>query len=121
MVQATIFIEFFQFVAISPEFTSLEIVIRIISNLFLIDIIKMANEDKSGYWTLLVVIVIICYVWFALVLLIMLNAERCLSKLPFIQRTIALLNSVYLPFFGNTMFLPFSTLLLDPYVCVFIA
>ena len=49
----------------------------------------------------------------------MLNAETWMGRCPFIQRMFGLFNSMYLPFFGNTMFLPFATLLLDPYVCDF--
>lgn len=121
MVQLTIFIEFFQFIAIAPQFPSFEYVIRIIANLFLIDFIKMANEDKSSYWNLLIAIVVICYMWFILVVLIMTDFDRCLTLTPFIQRTISLLNSGYLPFFGNTMFLPITALLFDPFVCEHVA
>lgn len=53
LVQATIIIEFFQFVAIAPSFESLKIVIEAASNIFMLDIIKVAQEDKSSYWMLL--------------------------------------------------------------------
>jgi threonine/homoserine/homoserine lactone efflux protein len=110
-------IEFFQFVAIAPELLSLKIVVRILSNLFLLDIVKMASSDKSGYWTLLITICVVCFVWFMMVASIMLNVDKVLSRFPFIQRVFQLFNGAFLPFFGNTMFLPFATLLLDAYVC----
>jgi threonine/homoserine/homoserine lactone efflux protein len=78
----------------------------------------MANEDKSSYWTLLWVIVGIAYIWFVLVLFILLDVDRCLNRFPAIQRLLSLVNSGYLPFFGNTMFLPIIALLYDPFVCV---
>jgi hypothetical protein len=87
VVQATILIEFFQFVAIAPELQSLKIVIRILSNLFLLDVVKMAAADKSGYWTLLIVICCIVFAWFLMVAAIMLNVDRLLSRFPFIQRS----------------------------------
>ena len=107
--------------AIAPRFPSLEIVIRILANLFLIDFIKMANEDKSSYWGLLIAIVVVCYLWFILVVLIMTDFDRCLTRMPFLQMTISLLNSGYLPFFGNTMFLPITAILFDPFVCDHVA
>jgi hypothetical protein len=117
IVQVTIIIEFFQFVAIAPAFLSLKVVIEAASNIFMLDVLKVAQEDKTGYWTLLQVICILCYLWFFLVMMIMLNAENWLRRIPFLQRTLALLNGFYLPFFGNTMFLPFSALLLDCFIC----
>mmetsp|Transcript_28667 Transcript_28667/g.28318 ORF Transcript_28667/g.28318 Transcript_28667/m.28318 type:complete len:932 (-) Transcript_28667:669-3464(-) len=117
LVQATILIEFFQFVAIAPTFESLKIVIDAASNIFMVDFMKVANAGKGTYWTLLSVVCSLCYLWFFLVILIMANAEHWLKQVPFCQRTLALLNAAYLPFFGNTMFLPFTTLLLDVYVC----
>ena len=80
MVQITIGIEFFQFVAIAPQLLALQVIIRIASNLFLMDFVKMAGSDKGSYWTLLIVIVVICYLWFMCVILIMLNFEALLGK-----------------------------------------
>jgi len=117
LVQATIAVEFFQFVAIAPTFASLKIVIEAASNVFMIDIMKVANSGKQTYWTLLVVVCGLCYAWFFLVIMIMANAEYWLRKVPFCQRVLGILNALYLPFFGNTMFLPFTALLLDAYVC----
>ena len=117
LVQATILIEFFQFVAIAPTFSSLRIVVEAASNVFMLDIVKVAQESQDTYWTLLVVIISLCYLWFALVIMIMLDAEHCLKKVPLCQRLLQLVNAVYLPFIGNTMFLPFSALLLDGFVC----
>jgi ABC-type branched-subunit amino acid transport system substrate-binding protein len=117
LVQAQIGIEFFQFIAIAPTFPSLEIVVRATANVFVLDFIKVAGTSKSDYWILLATICGLCYVWFALVLVIMLNGEHWLKKIPFCKRTIQILNSVFLPFFGNTYFLPALTLLLDMYVC----
>lgn len=121
MVQVQIFMEFFQFVAIAPVFKSLEVVVRVLANLFLVDVIKMADSDKSGYWNLLITVAALVYVWFFLVLLIIGNADKCLSKVPFVQRMFAFMHSTFLPFIGNLMFLPTTTLLVDPFVCVYIA
>jgi len=117
MVQATILIEFFQFVAIAPRLESFEAVVRIISNLFLVDVIKMTGSAKDGYWTLLLVIISAVLVWIVLILLIFCNADRACNKCPGILKSIQTLNSAYLPFVGNVMFLPTATLLIDPFVC----
>jgi threonine/homoserine/homoserine lactone efflux protein len=76
----------------------------------------MANEDKSSYWTLLLVIVGIAYLWFILVVFILFDVDKYLNKVPAIQRLLSLINSGYLPFFGNTMFLPIIALLYDPFI-----
>ena len=47
----------------------------------------------------------------------MVNGEHLLKKVPFVKKTVSLLNSVFLPFYGNTMFLPALALLLDMFVC----
>lgn len=117
LVQVTIIIEFFQFVAIAPSFESLKIVIQAASNIFMLDIIKVAQEDKSSYWMLLAVVSTMCYIWFVLVMCIVCNAEKWLSRTPFLQRSLAMMNALYLPLIGNTMFLPFTALLLDVFVC----
>jgi len=117
LVEVNIFVEFFQFVAIAPTLESLRIVIETSSNVFMLDIMKVAQGDKTSYWTLLLVICLLCYLWFFLVVMIMTDAEKYIQKLPVLQKALSLLNSVYLPFVGNTLFLPFSALLLDAFVC----
>lgn len=117
LVQATILIEFFQFIAIAPTFTALEEVVTSVSNIFMVDILKITQSDKSGYWAMLIVVCVLCYAWFILILLIMGNAERWLKNVPLCQRFMGIVNTMYLPFFGNTMFLPFMTMLLDVFVC----
>ena len=117
LVQVQIAIEFFQFLAIAPTFYSLQIVISASSNIFMLDIMKVANTSKSSYWILLAVVCGSCYCWFLLVVLIMLNGEKALKKVPLCKRTLSILNSVFLPFYGNTLFLPALALLLDAFVC----
>ena len=117
LVQVQIGIEFFQFIAIAPAFSSLEIVIKATSNIFMLDIMKVASTNKSDYWIMLVAVCVLCYIWFILVLIIMLNGEHWLKKIPFMRRIVSILNSVFLPFFGNTFFLPALALLLDMFVC----
>jgi hypothetical protein len=117
MVALTIGLEFFQFVAIAPAFYSLEIVIRIVANLFLLDVIKMAGADKSGFWSLLIALCAVVFLWFFIVISIMLNIDKCLKRSNTISRMYSFFSGVYLPFFGNTMFLPFAALLVDTFVC----
>jgi len=117
LVQAQIAIEFFQFIAIAPTFSSLEIVIKAASNIFMLDIMKVASSNKGDYWILLAAVCGLCYLWFFLVLIIMLNGEHWLRKLPFFKRIVSILNTLFLPFFGNTFFLPALALLLDMFVC----
>ena len=47
----------------------------------------------------------------------MVNSEHHLKKIPLLKRFVSILNSLFLPFFGNTMFLPALALLLDMFVC----
>jgi ABC-type branched-subunit amino acid transport system substrate-binding protein len=117
LVQVQIAIEFFQFIAIAPTFSSLEIVITAASNIFMLDVMKVASSNKGDYWILLTAVCILCYIWCLLVILIMCNGEHLLKKVPLCRRVISLLNSVFLPFFGNTFFLPALALLLDMFVC----
>lgn len=117
LVQAQIAIEFFQFIAIAPTFSSLQIVISAASNIFMLDVMKVAQTSKSDYWILLAVVCGLCYIWFSLVLFIMINGEHLLERLPFCRRIVSIMNSVFLSFFGNTMFLPALALLLDMFVC----
>jgi len=117
MVQVTIAIEFFQLIAIAPTFKSLQIVIESASNIFMIDAMRIAQQNKQGYWSELAAICGLCYLWFVLVVLIMMNAETWMKRAPFCQRLLALFNSLYLPFIGNTMFLPFTALLVDAFIC----
>lgn len=49
LVEATIPIEFFQMIAISPYFESVQIAMEAISNIFMLDVIKVSQEDKSSY------------------------------------------------------------------------
>ena len=117
MAQIQIFVEFFQFIAIAPTFQSLKIVITAASNIFMLDIMKVAQSSKSDYWIMLSVVCGLCYSWSILVALIMANAENWLKKVPLCQRLLSVMNALYLPFFGNTMFLPALALLLDVLVC----
>jgi ABC-type branched-subunit amino acid transport system substrate-binding protein len=117
MSQVQIFVEFFQFIAIAPTFQSLKLVIQAASNIFMLDVMKVAQSSKSDYWILLSVVCGLCYSWSILVALIMANAENWLRKVPLCQRLLSVMNALYLPFFGNTMFLPALALLLDVLVC----
>ena len=117
LVQIQILIEYFQFLAIAPTFQSLEIVVQAASNIFMLDILKVAQSSKGDFWIMLGVVCGLCYFWFFLVLLIMANAESWLRKVPLCQRLLVLMNALYLPFYGNTMFLPSLALLLDTFVC----
>ena len=116
-VQAQIAIEFFQFIAIAPVLQSLEIVLNTISNIFMLDVLKVTSSDKQNYWVLLVFVCILSYFWFFVVIIISTNAEQLLLKYPFSRKIVGLINSAYLPFIGNTMFLPFASLLFDAFVC----
>ncbi|CAG9335624.1 unnamed protein product [Blepharisma stoltei] len=117
LVIITIIIEFFQFVAIAPTFPAFKTVIESAANIFMVDVLKMTHGNKSTYWTMLIVVSVLCYAWFFLIMLIMANAEKWLAQIPLCQRFMGLVNTMYLPFFGNTMFLPFMTMLLDVFVC----
>ena len=117
LVQITIGIEFFQLVAIAPKLKSLQVVIQSASNIFMVDAIKTTQQDKSGSWQELVAVCCLCYCWFVLVILIMMNAESWLKRVPFCTRILALMSDLYLPFIGNTMFLPFTALLVDAFIC----
>ncbi|OMJ93956.1 hypothetical protein SteCoe_3016 [Stentor coeruleus] len=117
LVEVQIAVEFFQFMAIAPTFKSLEIVVQSASNIFMLDILKVAQSQKQSYWILLIVVCTICFFWFVFVAIISTNIEHYVKKIPYCQRIIGILNNTYLPFFGNTMFLPFTALMLDAFIC----
>ncbi|OMJ81539.1 hypothetical protein SteCoe_17945 [Stentor coeruleus] len=117
LVQLTIAVEFFQFLAIAPYFKSLQMVIEVISNMFMFDFMKITQADKKYYWDLLSGICALCYVWFVLMILTIIKGENWVKKLPVCKKAIEFMNSYFLPFFGNTMFLPALALLLDAFVC----
>jgi ABC-type branched-subunit amino acid transport system substrate-binding protein len=117
LVQAQILIEFFQFIAIAPELVSLKIVVEIISNIFMFDVLKVAGSDKQDYWYFLIFISGLCFFWFFVVMIITTDTERFLVKNSCTRRIVGIINSAYLPFIGNTMFLPFSSILFDAFVC----
>jgi len=87
LVEATIPIEFFQMIAISPYFESVKIAIEAISNIFMLDVIKVSQEDKSSYWSLLVFVCGICYIWVFLVIFIIFDCEKISKVLAVIPRT----------------------------------
>ena len=117
MVQIQIGIEFFQFVAISPYFHALQSVIQIISNIFMLDVLKIAQSSKQYYWQLLSAVCSLCFVWFLLMVLVIFKGDSWVRRVPICNKIVALLNTFFLPFFGNTMFLPVLALLLDVFVC----
>lgn len=117
LVQAQIAVEFFQFVAIAPNFSSLQIVIRAASNIFMLDAVKVASSSKSDYWILLAIVCGLSYSWFLLVFLTMLKGKEWIESVTFCRRIVPFLDSLFLPFYGNTFFLPALALLLDMFVC----
>lgn len=117
LVQLTIAVEFFQFLAIAPYFKSLQIVIEVISNMFMMDFMKITQADKRYYWDALSGTCALCYVWFILMIMIIIKGENWVKKLPVCRKAVEFLNSYFLPFFGNTMFLPALAFLLDAFVC----
>ncbi|OMJ83375.1 hypothetical protein SteCoe_15705 [Stentor coeruleus] len=117
LVQLTIAVEFFQFLAIAPYFKSLQMVIEVISNVFMMDFMKITQADKRYYWDVLSGTCALCYVWFILMVVIIVKGENWVKKLPVCRKAVEFMNSYFLPFFGNTMFLPALALLLDAFVC----
>ena len=117
LVQAQILIEFFQFIAIAPSLKSLQVVINSISNIFMLDVLKVANASKQDYWYFLIFVCCLCYFWFFVVIIISTDIENFFMKNSFFRRFFEIVNSAYLPFIGNTMFLPFSSILFDAFVC----
>ncbi|CAG9326563.1 unnamed protein product [Blepharisma stoltei] len=117
LVFITIAIEFCQFVAIAPTFPALESVVQGFSNVFMIDALKVSHSNKQGFWAMLSCVCALCIIWFLIIISIMSNAEQYIQNSVLCQRIYELMNNLYLPFIGNTMFLPFMTILLDVFVC----
>lgn len=117
MLQIGIIIEFFQLLALAPSLPVLQTVLEAVSNLAMLDPMRLLNLPSPVYWIQLSLISGLCDVWFLLVLLIMVNAERCLVSFPSVKRLLALVSDIYLPLVGNLLFFPFLSQLLDAIVC----
>jgi ABC-type branched-subunit amino acid transport system substrate-binding protein len=122
LVELTICIEFLQLLALAPKFAAVQMVLKDLSNLVMLDVMSVSNVSKSkgetsGYWTELVVISVLCYLWFLTVVLIALNVDKYLKAVPGLFRVFTAATGIYLPLVGNSLFLPFLTLLLDAFVC----
>ena len=117
LMQIGIIIEFFQLLALAPSLPVLQTVLDAVSNLAMLDPMKLLNLPSPIYWVQLSLISGLCDVWFLLVLLIMVNAERCLVSFPGVKRILAMVSDLYLPIVGNLLFFPFLSQLLDAIVC----
>lgn len=122
LVELTICIEFLQLLALAPKFASVQMVLKDLSKLVMLDVMSVSTISKSkgetsGYWMQLTAISVLCYVWFLVVVLIALNADKYLKAVPGVFRVFTVVTGIYLPLVGNSLFLPFLTLLLDAFVC----
>lgn len=61
----------------------------------------------------------LCVIWFVMMMLLIFQKREggLIKKIPIVGKLISLLNGSFLPFLGNTMFLPTLALLLDAFVC----
>lgn len=117
MVEMMILVEFFQFMAIAPRFKSLELFIVIISNVFMLDVIKILEAKSNYYWIMLSTVCALCFVWFFLMVFVILKKTRKFNGFPLLKKCFTFLITFFLPFFGNTLFLPTLAFLLDAFVC----
>lgn len=122
LVELTICIEFLQLLALAPKFEAVQLVLKDLSKLVMLDVMSVSNISKSkgetsGYWLQLTVISALCYLWFLIVVLIALNVDKYLKAVPGLFRVFTAVTGIYLPLVGNSLFLPFLTLLLDAFVC----
>lgn len=117
MMQIGVLIEFFQLLALAPSLPVLQTVLDAVSSIAMLDPMRLLNMPTPIYWIQLSIICVLCDIWFLLVLLIMVNAERCLVSFPSIKRILAAASDIYLPLVGNILFFPFLSQLLDAVVC----
>ena len=117
MVEIMIVVEFLQFLAIAPSFKSLELLIKILSNVFMLDVIKITDASTSYYWFMLSAVCSLCFVWFSFMIVMIFKKSGVINRVPLCKRFFGSLISFFLPFFGNTLFLPTLAFLLDAFVC----
>ena len=117
MVEVMIAVEFLQFLAIAPTFKSLDLLITILSNIFMLDVIKITNSSSQYYWFMLSAVCSLCFVWFGFMIVMICKKTSLFNRFSLCKRFFGSLISVFLPFFGNTLFLPTLAFLLDAFVC----
>ena len=117
MVQMMILVEFFQFLAIAPTFRSLNIFIGVLSNIFMLDVLKILETRSNYYWFMLSGVCGLCFVWFILMIFVIFKKTNKFSGIPILEKCLGFLIAFFLPFFGNTLFLPTLAFLLDAFVC----
>ena len=117
MVEVMIAVEFLQFLAIAPSFKSLDLLIKILSNIFMLDVIKITDSSTRYYWFMLSAVCSLCFVWFAFMIVMIFKKSGVFNRVPLFKRFFSGLILIFLPFFGNTLFLPILAFLLDAFVC----
>jgi hypothetical protein len=117
MVEIMIAVEFLQFLAIAPVFKSLDLLIKVLSNVFMLDVIKITDSESNYYWFMLSAVCSLCFFWFTLMVIVITKKTELISRIPILKKVLAWLISLFLPFFGNTLFLPTLAFLLDAFVC----
>ena len=66
---------------------------------------------------MLSVVCSLCFIWFILMMMVIFKGENWVHKIPVFRKVSSILNAIFLPFFGNTLFLPILAFLLDAFVC----
>ena len=117
MVEIMIAVEFLQFLAIAPTFKSLDLLITVLSNVFMLDVIKITNASTGYYWFMLSAVCSLCFVWFGFMIVMICKKTSVFNRFSLCKKCFGGLISVFLPFFGNTLFLPTLAFLLDAFVC----
>ncbi|CAG9319384.1 unnamed protein product [Blepharisma stoltei] len=116
IVQITIGIEFFQFVAIGPDITLISSFLAKISNSFSLNLENSLKLKNGVFWIVIDGIYGAITVWLIFCAVILLRLDEKFPSVSFL-RFLAWLADYLMPILGNLCFIPFISMCLNVFVC----
>jgi hypothetical protein len=116
LIMLIVLTDFFQFMAVGPDFSSLSGFIMDMSHAFSVDMSNLVAIKEGFYWIILEAVLVICFIWALLCLMIVQKIDIRFERVS-ICKNLGLISDNVLPILGNAGFLPIISILLDVYIC----
>ncbi|MEE4247825.1 MAG: hypothetical protein V2I33_20695 [Kangiellaceae bacterium] len=116
IVIAGVFVDFCQYLAMGPEFKSLNSVIWNLSAAISVDLGGLIEMSEGVFWMVLNVVYSACFVWFVVALLNLLRIDVRYEQYS-ICRSFSYYTEILLPILSNAGFVPIIAILLDVNMC----